>query len=191
MKTLKGISALICLFAFASICRAQDVKAPPDLPDFSGTWILDRKKSEVTFTDKNQRDAYTSLTIVQKGLTMTIAEKTYSGTETVETSKEIIADGRKMPWRKNVTIDKNNFVSYRWKGKKLIKEMEFVVVKENGSNDDLNWGGKKSAKMRSTEEWEISKDGKTLTQIISPAVMPAFRPLPFALTMKNIYRRKI
>ncbi len=193
MKAVKGIIALVCLFVCVSICRSQEVKAVPDLPDFSGIWILDRTKSEPKLTGGSLQNSNTTIVIVQNSLTMTMNETTVTGTDTFVTNKLIIADGRKVSLNKD-KIDKNNFVSYRWKGKKLIKEMGFVVIKGDGSNDldaSLNRSGKEKANLQFMEEWTISKDGRTITQIIHPGLMPGISDLPFTLIMKNVYRRKV
>lgn len=136
------------IFIAATLCFAQAETRganQPARPDLSGTWILDKAKSQ-----KVDADNFT-LIIVHREPEIRITEKSLKDGR--ELSNEVVhyTDGRS----DSDTADGAHYakVKIKWQGKTLVREnihttsgVKFEIV--------------------TTEEWKLSKDHKSLTRTI-------------------------
>lgn len=164
---MKNIFLCICLLSFATLCFAggrdqkSDATTPPDL---SGTWSLDKSKSDVGFGMKAEL-ADVTLVIVQGEHEVKVTKKIKSGgRETAEESVYQIEGAGKTDSGGN----RDSQPRSKWSGRKLVTKRSVEI---NG----LMAGGHPIT-METTEEWEISKDGQRLTQTISQTGMPNVSP---------------
>jgi hypothetical protein len=141
-KVLIGLWVLIA--ATACFAQAETERANKQTePDLSGTWVLDKSKSEKVAADRF------TLVIVQFGPEIKITEKSVKdGRETIN---EIIyyTDGRSDS--DTTEGDRYQKITVRWKGNTLIRENNYTTT---GTRFE----------MVSTEEWKLSKDKKSLTR---------------------------
>lgn len=184
---MKKLSVIIWLLAFAVLCAAQDNKnTNKPVPDFSGTWILDKKTSGPESGFGTQ--IYVDITMIidhnEPELKFTQKIKTSDGKEKI-TETIYFTDGRRVGLRGR--NDENNFRIVEWNGKKLIRKDTFVIKKGEGLDWFLEKSGKDEVKLNNKEVWELSKDGKTLTQKSSGGTLPGV-PAPSAFKM--VFRRQ-
>jgi hypothetical protein len=164
---MKNISLCICLLSFATLCFAggrdqkSGEKTPPDL---SGSWSLDKAKSDVGFGMKAEL-ADVTLVIVQDEHEVKVTKRIKNGGRetTDETVYQIEGGGKTGPGG-----NRGSQPVSKWSGRKLVTKRAIEI---NG----LTRGGR-PVTMETTEEWEISKDGKSLTQTISQTGMPNVSP---------------
>lgn len=177
---------LIFVLSMSLVGISQENKLSNPMPDFSGTWDLDKSKSGPERGYGMQFALDITIVIVQKELAMSMEETHTSRAGSNVIKKEIVADGRKVAYRKK--LDNDNYISYHWDGKKLIKKAVFVIAEGEGWDSVLKREKKHSMKIENREEWTISKDGKTLANRVIGGVVPGIPdPGPF----KYIYKRRI
>lgn len=182
---MKQLLAGLWLLIFATLCVAQNENKKTndkDISDLNGKWTLDKSKSDmgldkgpVRFSGKIEFPD-TSLSIVHREPEIKVTE-TVKGKDSKTVSELIYyTDGRSG----SVANNKNPDVkpTAEWKERKLtIKSFIPVPYKINN----------RPAQLEKTEVWEISKDGKTLTQTIT------FKPeanLPGPAPMKKVFKRE-
>ena len=139
------------LFLAVSFCAGQTVKNGADQkskPDFSGTWVLDNSKGV-------KRNYDLTLIIVHREPEIKITRKIEANGEEHIAESIYYTDG-KAEWdsRKGYWDSRS---ATRWSGAKLVR-------RSNG-NDPLSKDH--MADVATTEEWNLSKDGKTLTLTVS------------------------
>jgi hypothetical protein len=162
---MKKLCALLWLVALASVCSAQggdkksEGKTPPDL---SGTWSLDKKKSDIGFGMKAEF-ADVTLSISQNESEVRMTKKiNEGGRETTSESvyrlggKEAAGGGGKA-----------QAVS-KWSGRKLVTKLPIQI--------SASVPGARASDTGAVEEWEISKDGRTLTQTVTAQGVPNLLP---------------
>ena len=181
---MKQILAGLWLLIFATLCVAQNENQKPkdnDIPDLNGKWTLDKSKSDmgldkgpVRFSGKIEFPD-TSLFIVHSEPEIKVTETTKTKDGKAVAESIYYTDGR----GSNVANNKNPDIKpmAEWKGGKLTI-ISFIPLPYK-IND-------RQAQLEKTEVWEISKDRKTLTQIIT------FKPeadLPGPAPMKKVFKR--
>lgn len=145
---MRKMSIGLWVLMAATACFAQAGTERSDKqtePDLSGTWILDKAKSQ-----KVEAEQFT-LVIVQFGPEIKITEKSLNGGR--ESLNEIIyyTDGRSD--LDTSEGDRYQKIKIRWKGNTLLKENNYITT---GARFE----------MVLTEEWKLSKDKKSLTRTI-------------------------
>ncbi|MDT5155811.1 MAG: hypothetical protein QOC99_3107 [Acidobacteriota bacterium] len=157
---MKSILACVLLTAcLAGVCAARDDKkkdAAKSHPDLSGTWTLDKSKSDFgPFSERPIAKADATLVISEHDpelkITRTLSlngqqeskEFTYYADERGETNPASIGGG----------IDVKS--KTKWEGDKLVSHAK---VTRKGQRGDFD--------IDTTEKWQVSSDGKTLTQSI-------------------------
>jgi hypothetical protein len=142
--------ALLLSFAFAAMAFA----GAPQKPDFSGTWMLDKSKSEGLPPQIQDQ----TLTVTQKGDKLDIQAKvtTDKGEDTISDSYAV--DG------KEVTFTPKGPGGLTGTGKRTTRwsaDGKSLEAKEDATFDVQG----NSVSVQSTRNWSLSPDGKTLTII--------------------------
>lgn len=160
MNLKATILMLLVAMACAAPCAAQEKKKePPARPDFSGTWVLDLKKSG--YGDVRNPRAVTlptTLVITHGGPEVRVTRKfseAYSG----ERGGEIVyytddrGEENTLVGSDRVSLSGTVESHTKWKGARLvIRGREYLVTFGDTNSFDF------------TERWELSADGNTLTQ---------------------------
>jgi hypothetical protein len=160
-----NLKATILLLLFALVCAApcaaQDKKKreSPARPDFSGTWVLDLKKSG--YGDAHSPRAVTlptTLVITHGGPEVRVTRK-FSGAYGAERGGEIVyytddrGEKNTLVGSDRVSLSGEVESHTKWKGARLvIRGREYLVTFGDTNSFDF------------TERWELSPDGTTLTQ---------------------------
>ena len=141
------VSLILSAIAFAQTNRNNQKSKPPE-PDLSGVWLLDESKSSVGSGDSRLSDYV--LTITQRGPEIRMNKKYRRGGR--EQSDEVIyyTDGR--PELQRGRLDSEPVI--RWRDGKLERKSR------SGPGVPTN----PPLEIVTTEEWELSIDGKTLTR---------------------------
>jgi hypothetical protein len=182
---MKQVLVGFWLLIFVALCVAQDETKKlkdKDIFDLNGKWTLDKSKSDmgldkgpIRFSGKIEFPD-TSLSIVHREPEIKVTETTKVKDGKGTTESIYYTDGRSG----SVADNKNPDVkpTAEWKERKLtIKSFIPLPYKINN----------RQAQLEKTEVWEISKDGKTLTQTIT------FKPeanLPGPAPMKKVFKRE-
>ena len=147
---VRKVITLLCLAV--SICAAQnaDNGAGKNKPNLSGTWVLDKSKSA-------KLDYDLTLVIVHREPEIKINRMLKAGSEEQVEESLFYTDGR-AEWDSRKGYWDNKSIT-RWSGAKLVR-------RSSGSNP-LSDGRRNAPSIVTTEEWELSKDGKTLTRTVS------------------------
>ncbi|MGC2237692.1 MAG: hypothetical protein WA584_16130 [Pyrinomonadaceae bacterium] len=184
---MKKALIFLWIFMFAVLCSAQnDKNAEQKLPDFSGTWILDKSKTGPISGFSTGILVDVTMVIVHKDPQIKITRTTTfgNGAEKVE-NLEYFTDGRRIPvLKKN---DENNFRTIEWRGKTLVNQATFMMEKIDFNNPSAANNNKKPVKIKNKSEWKLSKDGKTLTEIVTGGTLPG---VPDYGGYKSVYRLK-
>lgn len=118
-------------------------------PDFSGKWVINKEKSNFRFGPDGPTPDVT-MTIEQAADSIKV--KTHMSTERGDFDRDytLTPDGqtREMPWFMNRPAK----VTAKWDGTALVLD----------SVQEMQ-GGQMEGTMKTTERWELSADGKTLT----------------------------
>ena len=154
MNLLKSVFFL-CLVFGLSIAQTKSVSKTK--PDLSGIWTLDESRSKVDtrLTDKLQDYV---LTIIHKEPEIRIT-RSYKQDGRNHTEESIYyTDGR--PEFNSRTGRKDSEPVTRWRGQKLVRR---TVAKLTGNIRETF----PPLEAVTTEEWELSADGKTLTRTVT------------------------
>jgi hypothetical protein len=159
----KKLRALLWLVALASVCAAQGGdkksgdKTPPDL---SGTWSLDKKKSDIGFGMKAEF-ADVTLSISQGESEVRITKKIREGGRetTSESAYRLGGEATAAGGGKARAVSK-------WSGRRLVTKLSIQIGGPGG----------RAADTATVEEWEVSKDGRTLTQTVTTPGVPNLLP---------------
>lgn len=184
---MKQIALIVFLLVFTFTSYAQKT-GKNQTPDFTGTWIMDQIKSGLEGgMQAGKRLADMKMVIEHNEPEIKIIEtiKSLDGVERVQNST-VYTDGRRKPI--NGKNDANNFVTYTWDEKTLVKTAKFVIGRGEGWDWFLDKNKKTSINMENREEWKLSKDGKTLTQRVFGGSAPSAIPIP--LTFRYVFRRQ-
>jgi hypothetical protein len=185
---MKKVSTILCILIFAAFGAAQkNAEKEKTIPDFSGTWILDKKKSGSDSGFGGQFFVDIKMVIVHTEPEMKITEtlKMPGGAEKVSKST-FFTDGRRVSLFGK--LDEDNYRIVEWNGRKLIKKDAFImdIDKDNPFESQKNTKNK-NVKMNNKTVWELSKDGKTLTQKLIGGTLPG---VPSFSGMKMVFQRQ-
>ncbi len=151
---MKAVSLVGLFLALALSAPAQTTKdkTKSEPPDLSGLWLLDESGSNVG-RGKDRVSDY-SLSIVHREPEIRMTKKYTRGGRHFNEELIYYTDGR--PELKGGRLDSQSLT--RWRGGKLVSRSRFVPTGLQ-TNPPLE--------IITTEEWELSKDGKTLTRIVT------------------------
>ncbi|MCA1620984.1 MAG: hypothetical protein LC795_17090 [Acidobacteria bacterium] len=152
MKTVLLTLCLLAACAAAGGAAARgDKKAKPDL---SGTWELDRSKSDFgLFRDRPVSKADSTLVVEHKDPELKIARTLKLGGQQETKQFAYYTDGRGET--NPATIGAGEVKSKtKWDGDKVAAQSKLVWPGRDGSA---------GAEMDVTQRWQVSSDGKTLT----------------------------
>jgi hypothetical protein len=157
---MKKILAVICLLSFVSLGMSQGDKKKTDgkaRPDFSGTWAIDKSKSDFGRAENSPiAKADVVMTVTQSEQEFHVTRKMSLNGKERSGDWAYYTDGRgetnPMLLRSNVQLKTKT----KWSGSKLVSKAAFSeTVAGEDENVDIE------------ERWEISGDGKTLTDTFS------------------------
>lgn len=160
------VTILSVLFALACAapCAAQSKekkKGAPARPDFSGTWVVDLKKSRPSSWKTQVR------LVVSHGEPEIKVTRTFVASDGVTRTVDLVyyTDGRgeknAIVGRDRVSLGGERESETKWKGARLfIRGTEHLQA--FGDVTDVNF----------TESWEMSADGNTLTQTVEYDLTP-------------------
>ena len=142
-----------CAAALAAGAAAQDRKEKAR-PDLSGTWELDRSKSDFgLFRDRPVSKADSTLVIEHKEPELKIARTLKLGGQQETKQFAYYTDGRGET--NPATIGAGEVKSKtKWDGEKVAAQSKLLWPGRDGSA---------GAELDVTQRWQISSDGKTLT----------------------------
>lgn len=156
---------LLLLACVATMCAAKDERSAKPHPDLTGTWTRDNKRSSFAMLgDSPAARADETLVIVERGPEIKITRTLNFGGR-VETQELIYyTDGRgetnpAMLGRVGVKS------KTKWDGAKLVSESKLTRESPGGGTFTID----------STEKWQLSADGKTLTRPTSSTCRMAAR----------------
>ena len=151
---MKAVSLISLFLALAFCARAQPNKDKPksEPPDLSGLWLLDESRSNVG-RGKDRISDY-SLSVVHREPEIRMTKKYMRGGRHFNEELIYYTDGR--PELKGGRLDSQSVT--RWRSGKLVSRSTFAP---NGLRTEP------PLEIITTEEWELSKDGKTLTRTIT------------------------
>ena len=112
-------------------------------PNFSGKWTLNKEQSEFRTRDGEKPDI--TMTVEQTAEVLKVKQESSSEFMNREYSLKLNGEAQEMAGRGG----RNSMVTPKWEGDVLV----LTRVRENQQGE----------KMTSTEKWQVSADGKTLT----------------------------
>jgi hypothetical protein len=166
---LKVLINSLGLFLILSVCVAQSTKNDSNKktrPDLSGTWVLDNSRSQI----KDKVVDYV-LTIVHREPEIRITKKYKQGGRDYLEELVYYTDGK--PEFNSRPGHRDLETLTRWRGNKLFRRIT-SGAKGIQSSPPLE--------IVTTEEWELSTDGKTLTRTILTTGV-------FSLKLKYVFSR--
>jgi len=159
----KSISATVVILFLCAIASAQNTKSTAK-PDFSGTWLLDTKKSntgglttrpDLPMTISHQDPEFKMVIASESRGQITKHEFTYFTDERGETNAatSVITTNpsavKPEDLKNKVTASKT-----KWSGDKIVTRSRFR----------MNVPGASVLEFEQVDEWRLSSDGKVLTQ---------------------------
>jgi hypothetical protein len=168
---MRGLGYAFLCIAFVAPGQAQQSAAKANvkaLPDLSGTWVMDKLRSKAG--DGVRVDlAEVHLTIWQKDPEIRITRKIdRNGLRSLQETVYSTAPPPEIKDVKSVEDDAVPKVHTRWMGRKLVTTVSTTIklldVKQS------------TVRMEMTEEWQLSKDGRTLTQTVESTGVPNAGP---------------
>jgi len=155
----KAIAGL-CVLLAVTVCVAQKDRTKSDSkakPNLSGTWVLDASRSTTGF-GKDKITDYV-LTIAHHEPEIKMSKKYTQGSREIVDEVVYYTDGR--PEYSSLTGRVDSEPVTRWRGRKLVRRSAPgpTVTAARSSNLPFN--------VVTVEEWELSRDGETLTRTIS------------------------
>jgi hypothetical protein len=172
-----GLLTLLALQTASAQQGATDKQTLVKTPDLSGNWTLDKARSQAGSNTKTQL-ADVSLTILQNGPEIRIKKRI--DRNGVRSEEEAVYFTNRPVEPNPEAAGKTQQTTTRWSGNKLITIVSTTV--------DMSALNGRSSKMEMKEVWELSKDGKTLTQTISAVGLPnstESNRLKFVFTRKS------
>lgn len=149
------VSVALSLLPMTTLCLAQNPasqkQTKPAGPDLSGVWLLDESRSNVG-SGKDRLSEY-SLTIVHHEPQIRMTKKYKRGARQITEELIYYTDGR--PELKGGRLDSQSMT--RWRDGKLVNTSRSTPAGVQ-TNPPLEF--------ISTDEWELSKNGQTLTRTI-------------------------
>ena len=139
---------VICLLLFVGVAAGQSV----DRPDLSGVWALDESRS---YINRGVSDYVLTIVHREPEIRMTKSYKQRGGKRSEETI--YYTDGR--PEFSSVKGHKDSEPVIRWQGNKLVRRS--TTMARGGPRQNFP-----PMEVVTTETWELSPDGKTLTRTI-------------------------
>ena len=173
-KLALALSLLLAVLTVAAQTDNKQTRKAP--PDFSGTWLLDEAKSN-TGSGKDKITAYT-LTIVSSGPEIRMSKRYKQGGKEIVDEAVLYTDGR--PEYSSRTGRADSATITRWQGRKLVRKSNASPLLDGATNRSGF-----SMNFVTTDEWELSKDSKTLTRRV---IMTAGATVP--LSNKYVFYRK-
>jgi hypothetical protein len=161
-QNLKVLINSLGLFLILSVCVAQSAKNDSNKktrPDLSGTWVLDNSRSEI----KDKVVDYV-LTIVHREPEIRITKKYKKGGRDYLEELVYYTDGKPEFNSRIGHVDPESLT--RWRGNKLVR-------RSTSSNKGVQTSP--PLDIVTTEEWELSTDGKTLTRTIMTSGVVSFK----------------
>lgn len=160
MNLKATILLLLVALACAAPCAAHEKKKePPARPDFSGTWVLDLKKSNYDNQYVSGSPTRSVTLVISHGEPEIKVTRTFALLDGEERTAEFVyyTDGRgeknEIVGRDRVSLGGTAASESKWKGARLvIRGTEHVKAFGDVTRVDF------------TEKWELSADGNTLTQ---------------------------
>jgi hypothetical protein len=175
-KTLIGLWLLLAV----SVCAAQNDKNKSEKeakPDFSGTWILDKNRS-----DSLDHDLTLIIVHREPEIKITSRRKSKGRENTDEQTYRI--DGKAE--RGSTRVNQDSEQRILWWGKTL--------VRRSVNQTTFPGSGSRAVKTVTIEEWSLSKDGKILTRTIAGSLAeetsPQGRYPRIAFRSRHIFRLK-
>ena len=153
---MKTTLLLFCLLACAAVAAAagdDKKKEGKSRPDFSGTWQLDRPKSDFgLFSDRPLARADSTLVVAHKDPELKVKRTlSLNGQEEV---KEFVYYTDERGESNPATLGVGEIQSKtKWDGDKVVAEASVKRKGPQGTSSELNV----------TLKWQVSSDGKTLT----------------------------
>ena len=147
----KGLALGACVLLWVAMCAAQDSKGRPD---FGGSWTRDRSKSDFGRL-RDSPDAKRDVTLLVSYEEPTLKLTRRTSFEGREERQELVyyTDGRGET--NPSTLGRVGLKSQtKWDGKKIVSRSTLTRRAPDGGTLELN----------SIEKWELSADGRTLTQ---------------------------
>lgn len=168
---MRVLIAGLWLLAAVTVCLAQGEKRAADeqkKPDLSGTWTLDKSRS-----DKVEYDL--TLNILHEEPEIKITKKYVEGGRVFTDESVYYTDGRA-----EHTAAKLNYIFKpvtKWRGRTLVRQGTHVT------------GGTRF-EVVTTEEWKLSQDGKTLTlSVVNRQKVSMNETILPALKKKSVFTR--
>jgi hypothetical protein len=165
---LKVLINCLCLFLALSVCVAQSTKldsSKKSKPDLNGTWVLDDSRSNLNSGQKDKIVDYV-LHIVHREPEIRIVKKYKQRGREFREETIYYTDGK--PEFSSRTGRRDPEPITRWRGDKLVRKSTARMKVETFPPMEIV----------TSEEWELSSDGKTLTRTITNTGL-VFRKLKY------------
>lgn len=168
---MKAMLLALCLLAACAAAAAGDDKKGSH-PDFSGTWLIDRSKSDFgEWSDKPLAKADSTLVVEHRDPELKIKRTlSLNGQEEVK-DFAYYTDGRGEANQATLGVGEVKSKT-KWDGDKVVSEAQ---IKRRGQSGTYE--------LKVTQAWQVSSDGKTLTNTTS------FSNEAGAQRLKLVYRR--
>lgn len=156
---MRKITICLWLLSCAALGIAHDVSqksASQGRPDLSGTWVLDRKKADLTRFDRDLRRG--GITMIVQHLEPEIKITRKFKSEGKDRTQDLVyyTDGRGEKNPGLVTKDMVTESRTLWDGNRLVSKSLSRMRTSQGILE-----------IEGLQKWELSADGRTLTQIIT------------------------
>lgn len=170
ISNLKSFLAFLSLLMICSSAAAQNAGGHPD---FSGTWTLDRAKSDFgPFSESPVVRAEVTLVVAHAGPELKISRRERREGQERTTELAYYTDGRGE--LNPSTLGRVGVKSEtRWDGDKIVATSKLTRRGADG----------KEAKLETTDLWQLSRDGRVLTQTTTISFGGGKQ------TVKQVYRR--
>ncbi len=149
-KAIVGAWVLLAV----TVCAAQSDKKPEVKPDLSGTWVLDESRS-TTGSGENKITDYVLTTVHQEPEIKLSKKYKQGGREVVD---EVVYCTNGKPEYSSRTGRFDSWPVTRWRGRKLVRQLTQSPPEGRARSSHFPFT------FVSTESWELSSDGTTLTR---------------------------
>ena len=168
---MKALLLTLCLLAACAAAAAGDDKKRSH-PDFSGTWRIDRAKSDYgEWADRPLAKADSTLVVEHRDPELKVKRTlSLNGQEEVK-EFAYYTDGRGETNQATLGVGQVESKT-RWDGDKVVSEAQLKRRGQGGAYE-----------LKVTQRWQVSSDGKTLTNTTS------FSNEAGAQQLKLVYRR--
>jgi hypothetical protein len=155
---MRKIAICLWLLSCAALCVAQggsENSKEESRPDLTGTWVLDRQKTDLARFDRDLRRG--GITLIVRHLEPEIRITNKFRSEGKDRAQELVyyTDGR---GEENPLLVTKGVVKSRtlWDGRKLVSKSFSQMRTSRGI-----------LQLEALQKWELSADGRTLTQTIT------------------------